>query len=85
MLYDGDIIEHDGARFRVEFPFDDSGDTPWERDDGHGEVSDWKRHAFGQGSKPPKRAGELILCWDPLGPCLSILPGSPSMMYVKRG
>lgn len=52
MLYDGDIIEHDGARFRVEFPFDDSGDTPWERDDGHGEVSDWKRHAFGQGSKP---------------------------------
>ncbi len=64
MLYDGDIIEHDGARFRVEFPFDDSGDTPWERDDGHGEVSDWKRHAFGQGSKPPKRPGELILCWD---------------------
>ena len=63
MLYDGDIIEHDGARFRVEFPFDDSGRAPWE-DDGHGEVSDWKRHAFGQGSKPPKRPGELILCWD---------------------
>ena len=64
MLYDGDIIEHDGARFRVEFPFDDSDGTPWENDDGHGEVSDWKRHAFGQGSKPPKRPGELILCWD---------------------
>lgn len=28
MLYDGDIIEHDGARFRVEFPFDDSSCVP---------------------------------------------------------
>ena len=64
MLYDNDIIEHDGSRFRVTFPYDDIDDAPWERDDGHGDISDWKRHAFGQGTKPPKAAGELILCWD---------------------
>lgn len=64
MLYDNDIIEHDGSRFRVTFPYDDIDDAPWEREDGHGDISDWKRHAFGQGTKPPKAAGELILCWD---------------------
>lgn len=58
MLYDGDIIEHDGARFRVEFPFDDSGDTPWDSEDGHGPVSDWRN---GRYTKTP---GERELCSD---------------------
>lgn len=56
MLHDNDIIEHDGARFRVEFPYDNSRSTPWENEDGHGPVSDWTTRA--------KRSGEIELCSD---------------------
>lgn len=63
-LHDQATFEHNGHKFRVTFPHDDCGDTPWEREDGHGPVSDWKRHAFGMGSKPPKAPGEMILIWD---------------------
>lgn len=35
---------------------DDHGDPPWEREDGHGPVSDW--------TSRPKRPGEWVLCSD---------------------
>lgn len=63
MLYDGDIFERNGRRYKVAFPHDDSGDTPWDRQS-FGVVSDYKHHAFGQGTKPPKKPGEMILYWD---------------------
>lgn len=55
-MYDGEIFEHDGMHFKFETQWDDSGDTPWEREEGHGPVSDWTSRA--------KRAGELELCRD---------------------
>lgn len=55
---------HEGHNFRVEILSDDDSTPPWEREDGHGPVSNWKRHAFGMGSKPPKAPGEMILVWD---------------------
>lgn len=57
-------LELDGHKFSVEIVADDDTTPPWDREDGHGPVSEWKRHAFGQGTKPPKRPGEMILCWD---------------------
>lgn len=64
MSYHRDTIEHEGHKFRIELVPDDCGEAPWDREDGHGPVSDWKRHAFGRGTKPPKAPGEMILHWD---------------------
>ena len=63
-MHDGQEFERDGHRFRVNFRDDDDTTAPWKREDGHGPVSEWRRHAFGMGSKPPKAPGEMILCWD---------------------
>lgn len=63
-LYDGDVFEYEGNRFVFKTEHDFDSDPPWEREDGHGPVSGWKRHPFGVGSKPPKAPGELILHWD---------------------
>lgn len=63
-MRDGHEFERDGHRFRVNFRDDDDTTAPWKREDGHGPVSDWRRHAFGMGSKPPKAPGEMILWWD---------------------
>lgn len=54
--FDGDTFEREGYKFTVTHPFDDTGDAPWERCDGHGPVSKWERRS--------KRAGEHILCSD---------------------
>lgn len=56
MLYDGDIFEHNGNRFKVTFPPDWDRWAPWDEEDGHGPVSDWTTRA--------KRPGELILARD---------------------
>lgn len=54
--YDGDTFERGGHTFKVDHPYDDSSDAPWERCDGHGPVSDWTRR--------DKRPGERILCTE---------------------
>lgn len=59
-----DTFDHAGHKFRIEFHADSDAAPPWKNEDGHGPVSDWKRHAFGMGSKPPKAPGEMILVWD---------------------
>ena len=64
MLDDTATIEHGGATFKVALEFDVDRDPPWESEDGHGPVSDWKHHAFGQGTKPPKAPGERDIVWD---------------------
>lgn len=56
MLYDGDTFTQNGREFRVTFPYDDAGDTPWDRECGHGEVSDWTTRG--------KRPGERVLSTD---------------------
>jgi len=57
-------LEHKGFRITATIEADDDMTPPWEREDGHGPVSRHMRHAFGQGTKPPKRPGEMILYWD---------------------
>lgn len=54
-LWDGDVIEHAGFRFKVDMPNDHDAEHPWQFD-GHGPVSDWTRRA--------KRPGEMVLCED---------------------
>lgn len=58
MLYDGDIFELDGRRFRVRFPYDEDSTAPWDDCDGHGTV---RQVRFGYYDRTPKRAGELVL------------------------
>lgn len=49
-------FEHDGRDFRATIHADDCGDAPWERDDGHGVVSEWTTRE--------KRPGERLLNAD---------------------
>jgi len=55
-MYDNETFERHGHTFRVYFPYDDIGDTPWDRCDVHGVVSEWTTRA--------KRPGERVLCED---------------------
>ena len=51
-----ETIEHEGHSFRVEHFADDTQDPPWEREDGHGIISEWTRR--------DKRPGEVSICED---------------------
>ncbi len=63
-LYYEETFTHDGAEFRARYFYDTDMGAPWDKEGGHGPVSGWKHHALGQGTKPPKAPGELILLWD---------------------
>lgn len=57
-----DTFDHAGRTFTVRIEFDDTQEGPWEREDGHGPVSEWRRpnrHGYAH-----KRAGERPLCTD---------------------
>ena len=54
--YRTETRESGTMRFRVEWFFDADTDAPWDREDGHGPVSDWTTRA--------KRPGEMILTRD---------------------
>lgn len=62
-LYD-ESFEHKGRTYRVAFPHDEGHEAPWEECEGHGIVSDQKRHPFGHGTKPSKAPDEKILYWE---------------------
>lgn len=55
MLFDNDRFEHNGRTFRVELPHE-TADPPWDREDGHGPVSDW--------TVRDKAPGERLLSGD---------------------
>lgn len=57
-----DFVEVNGRRFSVRVEYDDSGDAPWDRADGHGPVSDWRRASYT--GRPDKRPGEMVLNRD---------------------
>lgn len=61
-MYDSETFTHDGAQFRVTFPYDDSSEAPWEREEGHGPVSEWRRGHYGERAR--KAPGERALCID---------------------
>lgn len=51
--YDSKDFKHDGRAFRAFFyADDDDSDAPWDREDGHGPVSDWRR---GRDKSPGER------------------------------
>ncbi len=54
--YQTETRESGTMSFRVEWFYDDDSDAPWDREDGHGPVSDWTTR--------DKRPGEMILCSD---------------------
>lgn len=54
---DGLTLNFEGWRIRATLHDDDDADPPWEREDGHGPVTDWERRE----SKAP---GELVLYSD---------------------
>lgn len=56
MMFEGDTFIHGGRQFRVQTPYDDIGETPWERNDGTGIVSEWTRR--------DKKPGERVLSTD---------------------
>lgn len=56
-LYDGEVFEHEGHRFRVTMEHDTDMPAPWEDDVGRGPVSEWR-------SIDTKRPGERVLCKD---------------------
>ena len=62
MLFDRDTFERQGMTFRVQFEPDYNRAAPWEEEDGHGPVSDWRRADYY--SRPRKRAGERVLISD---------------------
>lgn len=45
-MQDGDTFEYKGAKFRVEISYDDCGEAPWDRSDGHGVVTGWQRRDY---------------------------------------
>lgn len=58
-MRDGEVFEHDGNRFRVYLRADDTHGAPWNEEDGHGPVSDWRsRGCNGHYAKSP---GERLL------------------------
>jgi hypothetical protein len=50
-VWDGDILESNGFRFRVNIEADDTQDAPWEREDGHGPVTRWMHRDKGPGER----------------------------------
>ena len=64
MLSNDHTFEAHGMAFYVTVERDEHMGAPWKESDGHGIVSDTKRHPFGMGTKPPKRGGERILFWE---------------------
>ena len=56
------ITDKQGFSFTVRIEHDSDYGTPWENEDGHGPVSDWRRKSYnGHRHKAP---GELFLCDD---------------------
>lgn len=56
-----DTITHDGMTFKIEKEHDHDAGTPWEREDGHGPVSNWTTR--------DKLPGELVLNTDGRSRC----------------
>src|ERR1019366_6268021 len=50
---DGEVVEKDGLRFRIDIKPDEDTGAPWDEGDGNGIVSEWTNRA--------KKPGELIL------------------------
>ena len=54
--YRTETRSHGTMHFRVEWVYDTDSDAPWDRECGHGEVSDWTTRG--------KRPGEMVLSED---------------------
>lgn len=61
-LSDGDSITIDQFTITATIRHDDHSDAPWDAEDGHGAVSDWRQRNYS--GHYEKRGGELVLCSD---------------------
>lgn len=61
-LHHDDTFEHKGRTFIVKIEADDRQEAPWEWNDGHGPVSDWRSYGYNQ--YPTKGPHERVLCRD---------------------
>lgn len=52
----------DGYEIHLSWKYDISHGAPWDEEDGHGPVSDWRHHNYM--GYPDKRPGERVLCTD---------------------
>jgi hypothetical protein len=50
-LYDGDTFDHKGREYIFRAEHDSDAGTPWEREDGHGPVSDWTNREKAPGER----------------------------------
>jgi hypothetical protein len=94
-LWDGNVFDHRGYRFRVKFERDDDTDAPWENSDGHGIVSDWTTRQKAPGERVLSEdhgsfryydfAGTLQLALrDQWGVAGGRLPGESRRQYAVR-
>jgi hypothetical protein len=54
--FDTDTVEIGGNEYHVAYVYDEDSDAPWDREDGHGPVSEWTRR--------DKLPGERVLIQD---------------------
>lgn len=60
--YQTDTFEREGLTFQTERFYDATHGAPWEEEEGHGPVSDWRRNQYS--IYPEKRPGERVLSSD---------------------
>ena len=57
-----DTFSHEGLEFKLERFYDSTHGAPWDEEEGHGPVSDWRRNSYSR--YPEKRPGERVLHAD---------------------
>ncbi len=62
LLGHGDVLRAAGRTFVIAIAPDEAHGAPWDEEDGHGPVSDWRSGRHGNG--PSKAPGERPLCTD---------------------
>lgn len=60
--YQTDTFIHEGLQFQLERFYDCTHGAPWDEEDGHGPVSDWRRNQYS--IYPEKHPGERVLNSD---------------------
>ena len=62
--YETKYITRNGLRFRVDLFVDDDSDTPWDREDGHGPVTNWTQRDKAPGKRVLAEDGRFKRFYD---------------------
>lgn len=63
MKINSHTFEYKGHTITIDIHYDEYNGAPWEEHDGHGSVSEWRRHDAGM-ERSDKAPGELVLVQD---------------------